>query len=150
MRRGLSVRILVGASLAIASTMGSLAMAQTAGAVDYAMCSSLSGLNLSGQTVTIGSCTGPTGGSGTTTGPLTSPMTISWAGGGTTTVKFTTKVHKKSKCAAGSTQEGLSGHAIASTSPAQSIRGMFYATICVDPNENLSLLAGKEMLLQIK
>jgi hypothetical protein len=150
MRPRLLVRILIGASLAIAATIGSLAMAQTAGAVNYTSCSSLSGLNLSGQTITVSGCTGPTGGSGVTSGPLTSPMTLSWAGGGTTMVSFTTKVHGKSKCAAGSTEMSLHGHATASTGPAESIRGMFYATVCIDPNENLSLLTGKDVLLETR
>lgn len=146
----LPVRLLVGASLVIASTIGSLAMAQTVGAAMYTSCSSLSGLDLSGQTITVSGCTGPTGGSGVTSGPLTSPMTLGWAGGGTTTVSFTTKVHGKSKCAAGSTEMSLTGHATASTGPAQSIRGMFYATVCIDPNENLSLLTGKDVLLETR
>ena len=42
----------------------------------------------------------------------------------------------------------LSGHTTMSTGPAQQIRGMFYATICVDQNENLSLLPGKVVKLQ--
>ena len=77
-------------------------------------------------------------------------MTLSWAGGGTTTVSFKTKIHGKSKCAAGSTERSLSGHATASTGPAKSIRGMFYATVCIDPNENLSLLTGKDVLLETR
>lgn len=146
----LLVRILVGSSLVIASMIGSVAIARTAGAAMYTSCSSVSGLNLSGQTITVSGCTGPTGGSGVTSGPLTSPMTLSWAGGGTTTVSFKTKVHHKSKCAAGSTEMSLTGHATASTGPATPIRGMFYATVCIDPNENLSLLAGKDMLLETR
>ena len=151
MRPRLSVRIMVGLSLAIASTVGSLAMVQTAGAAaNYTSCSAVSGLNMSGQTITVSGCTGPTGGSGVTSGPLTSPMTLSWAGGGTTTVSFKTKVRRKSKCAAGSTEDSLTGHATASTGPAKSIRGMVYATICIDPNDNVSLLTGKDMLLETR
>jgi hypothetical protein len=145
-----AVRLLVGASLAVASTIGSLTLAQSADAATYASCSSMSGLDLSGQAITVSGCTGPTGGSGVIPGALASPATVSWAGGGTTSISFKTKVHKKSKCAPGSSEMQLSGHATASTGPAQSIQGMFYATVCVGPNEQLSLLPGKQLLLQIK
>src|ERR1700733_2786222 len=142
------VRILLACGLATAASVSTMALAVPAGAVDYTTCSSLSGVNLSGQTESIGGCTGPTGGSGVFAGPVSSPITITWADGGTTTVSFKVKTHKKSKCAIGSTEMSLTGHATASTGPAQQIRGMFYATICTDPNGNLNLLPGKLMLLQ--
>jgi hypothetical protein len=149
MRPYLPVRILVAAALALAVSAGSLVTASPAGAVSYAVCNSLSGVNISGQTETVSGCTGPTGGSGVITGPLTSPMTVNWANGGATNITFTARTRQKSKmCPAGSTQVGLSGHATASTGPAEDIRGMFYLATCVDPNENLSLVPGKEMKVQ--
>jgi hypothetical protein len=114
----------------------------------YTSCATLSGLDLAGQTDVLGGCSAPTGGSGTFTGPLASPVTVSWAGGGTTTLSFATKTLKKSKCGPGTTEMYLHGKANASTGPAQSIRGMFYAQVCVDANENLSVVPGKAVLLQ--
>jgi hypothetical protein len=149
-RARLAVRVVLGGSLALASAIGSVAVAQPAGAATYTSCSSMSGLDRSGQTLTVSGCNGPTGGSGVLPGPLSSPTTVSWAGGGTTTISFSTKVPKKSKCADGSTEMSLRGHATASAGPAQSIRGMFYATVCVDPNEQVSLLPGKQLLLQTR
>jgi hypothetical protein len=149
MRPFLPVRILVAAASALAVSAGSLAIASPAGAVDYTICNSLSGVNISGQTEMVSGCTGPTGGSGVIAGPLTSPMTVNWANGGTTSITFTAKTRQKSKkCPAGSTQVGLSGQATGSTGPAEHIRGMFYMATCVDPNENLSLVPGKEMKVQ--
>ena len=119
MRPQAHVRILIVAVLAIVATIGMLATPRPAGAVDYTACSSVSGLNLSGQQDSMSGCTGPTGGSGVFAGPVSSPMTVSWAGGGTTTISFTTKVHKKTKCSGGATEMALSGHATMSTGPAQ-------------------------------
>jgi hypothetical protein len=148
MRLPLPVRIVIGATLTMSATIGTLDLAVPSGAVTYTTCGSLSGVDLSGQVDTIGGCTGPTGGSGTISGPLTSPVTVSWSGGGTTTISFTTKTIKRSKCPAGSAESSLTGHATASTGPAQEIRGMFFAKVCVGPDENLSLVTGKPMLLQ--
>lgn len=91
------VRILIAVLLAIVASIRTLAMAGPAGSIDYTPCSSLSGVNLSGQQDSVSGCTGPTGGLGVFPGPVTSPMTVSWAGGGTTTISFTTKVRKKTK-----------------------------------------------------
>ena len=90
------------AALAIVASIGMLATTTPAGAVDYTTCNSVSGLNLSGQQDSVvAGCTGPTGGSGVFAGPVSSPMTVNWAGGGTTTISFTTKVHKKTSARAG-------------------------------------------------
>jgi hypothetical protein len=151
MRPLFPTQILAGAAMAFAATFGSLAVAQPAGAVTYTVCNSLSGQNVSGHTVSLAGCSGPTGGSGVIPAPLTSPMTISWANGGTSTVPFHTKtfrIHKRMHCAAGSTEASFRGYSKMSTGPARQIRGMFWATICIDPNENLSLLPGKMVLLQ--
>jgi hypothetical protein len=148
MRRLVPVRILTVAALAISATIGTLALATRAGAISYATCNSLSGLNLPGQPESVSGCTGPTGGSGVILVPLTSPITVSWASGGTTTISFATKIPKKSKCAVGSTEMSLHGHAKISTGPTKEIRGMFFATVCVDPSQNLSMMPGKLMLFQ--
>jgi hypothetical protein len=149
MRPLLPVRFLVGVAMVGTVSVASLALAQPAGAVQYASCTSLSGSNTSGQTITFGGCTDPTGGSGVTTAPLTTPMTINWANGGTSTVYFHTRVHAKSKCGVGTIEENLTGHIKASTGPAAQIRGMYYSTICIDSANNVSLAPGKLVLLQI-
>lgn len=148
MRRMMAVRVLTVGALMVPATLGTLALANPAGAMVYTSCSSLSGLNLSGQTDYLSGCNGPTGGSGTFSGALTSPMTISWAGGGTTTIYFKTKSVHKSKCSAGSLEMPLSGRAKHSTGPATKIKGMFFANVCIGPTDNLSLLPGKAMLFQ--
>ena len=122
--------------------------APPSGAATYTSCASLRGLDLAGQTDALGGCSAPTGGSGTFTGPLQSPLTLTWSGGGTTTVSFAVKTYKKTKCPGGATELALTGHATASTAPAQTIRGMFFAHVCVDQNDQLSLLPGKPLLLQ--
>jgi hypothetical protein len=152
MRRKMPVHLFVVVALAIAATIGGLALAPPAGAASYTTCTSLTGLNLAGQPDTVAGCTGPTGGTGTFLGPLVSPTTINWAGGGTTSITFATKVPKnpkKSTCAVGSIEMKLRGHAT-STDPAGRIRGMFFATVCVDPDEDLSLAPGKSVLLQFR
>jgi hypothetical protein len=145
MPRMMPIRILIVVVLAVPATLATLALASPAGARTYESCNSLSGLNLSGQRDTLAGCTGPTGGSGTFIGPVASPMTVTWAGGGTTTFDFTTKFPKKSACSVGSTELSLRGHAKISTGPAKRIRGMFFAKVCLEPNEHLSLLPGKPM-----
>ena len=105
MRRKMPVHLFVVVALAIAATVGGLALAPPAGAASYTTCTSLTGLNLAGQPDTVAGCTGPTGGTGMFLGPLVSPTTINWAGGGTTSITFATKVPKnpkKSTCAVGS------------------------------------------------
>lgn len=140
------LRILAVAGLGTVANVGTLVATAPAGAVTYTTCSSLSGVNLAGHVVTLGACSGPTGGSGVVQAPLASPMTISWAGGGTSTITFHTKVPKHSKCPAGSTEVSLHGRT--KSSPGLSNRGMFFATICIDPSENVSLAPGKSVLLQ--
>ena len=142
------LRILAVAAIGAVASVGTLAAATTAGAVTYTTCRSLSGVNLPGHVETLGGCSGPTGGSGVLPAPLASPMTISWAGGGTSTVTFHTKVPKRSKCPAGITEASLHGRVTSSTGPAVSNRGMFFATICIDHNENVSLAPGKSVLLE--
>jgi hypothetical protein len=145
MRRLFSLGIPVVVVLAIPATFGALVVATPAGAAMYTRCGSLSGLNLAGQSDTVAGCTGPTGGSGVFPGPLVSPKTVNWAGGGTTTFTFAVTVPKKSKCAAGSTERLLKGTVTTSTGPASSIKGTVRAKVCVDPNEHLSLLPGTLM-----
>jgi hypothetical protein len=146
----LFLRIFAVAALGTLATFGTLAATVPAGAVTYTSCTSLSGINLPGHVETLGACSGPTGGSGVVPGPLVSPRTITWAGGGTSTIIFHSKVRvrKHPTCLAGSTEISLVGHAKSSTGPARSIRGMFFATICIDPNESVSLAPGKSVLLE--
>jgi hypothetical protein len=142
------LRILAVGALGTVGNFAALAATAPAGAVTYTTCTSLSGVNLPGHVETLGACSGPTGGSGVVQAPLASPMTISWAGGGTSIITFHTKVLKHSKCAAGLTEVSLHGRVKSSRGSPVSNRGMFFATICIDPNENVSLAPGKSVLLQ--
>ncbi len=103
MNRSRMVRLLMVPALAAPIVAASLAFAgpATAGAVT---CTGLTG-NASGTPppqVTGCNDTANTGGTGTATGALTSPATLSWAssGGGTSTIKFKYKfvTGKKKKC----------------------------------------------------
>lgn len=56
-------------------------------------CSSITGVNNPGETLTLGGCTGQTGGTGKAAAPFFAPTTIRWHSGSTTTVSFDSKVH---------------------------------------------------------
>ncbi len=135
----------LGSVVAVTAPLGPT---QAGARAAYSECASVTGVDASGQSITLGSCSGPTGGSGELPAPLASPATITWAGGGTTTVSFTARMSGKSKCPTGSAHVQLSGHATASTGPAAGIGGMFYAGLCVAADNQVSLVPGKAVLLQ--
>ncbi len=57
------------------------------------ICTSIAGVNSPGETLTLGGCTGQTGGTGKVAAPFFSPTTIKWHSGRSTTVSFNGKVH---------------------------------------------------------
>jgi len=146
MRTLMPVRFLVVAALAVSATVGTWALAGPAGAGASITCTALSGQNGTfGSPLIVSGCSGPTGGSGFTTAPLTGPNTFTWAGGGTTTVSFTLTFPRRSKCPGGALEASLRGNVTVSTGQASGITGLFTAKVCVDPNAILSLLPGKRM-----
>lgn len=144
MRRHLSTRLLATAALAIPLSAGTIALtAGAASASSKTTCSSLSG-TVTGGSFTYGGCTSATtGGGGTSTGE-TSPSTINWSNGGTTTYKFTEKAVKGAPaCAAGDSQFAVKGKVTKSTGAASKIKGAVKGTICYDPTtDSVSLPAG--------
>jgi hypothetical protein len=98
------------ACVAATSLIGLLAMAQPSGAASAVQangrtpvvtCTSIKGSENLGATLTLGGCTGATGGSGTVEAPFFTPSVIHWASGGSTTVIFNGHVqpHSTPTCA---------------------------------------------------
>ena len=142
-----SVRILIVAAPAIPTAISTLALAEP-GAGAYT-CKALRGHNGSfGSSLALRGCTGPTGGSGDIPAPLLGPSTVTLAGGGTTTVNFTLRFPRRSKCPDGALEASLRGKVTVSTGPASGIKERFAAEVSTKPpNAVLSLLAGTRMSL---
>ncbi len=150
MRPSRLMRILIVPALALPVGAASLAFAGPAfaGAV---VCTGLSGNATGTPAPTLTGCndTANTGGTGTATGPLTSPATISWAtSGGTNKIKFTDKAYtsgKKDKCLSrgtGYTYATIKGSVIGHTGTGSSVSGKVSAKVCVAPDGTLSLQSG--------
>ncbi len=148
MNRSGLVRLLMVPALAVPAIGASLVFAgpATAGAV---VCNGMSG-NASGTPapqVTGCNDTANTGGTGTSSGRLTSPSTISWAstGGGTNTIKFKVKPlkGKKDKCGAGFSEESVKGSVTGHTGSGSSVSGKVSGDVCIQTSTgDLSLQAG--------
>jgi hypothetical protein len=137
------VRFLAVPALAVPVLAVSLSSATPAVAA-ATVCTGLSGSATGTPPPTLAGCndTANTGGGGTFTG-LSSPTTVSWASGGTSTFTFSFKViTKKVKCAAGDTEASLKGKITGSTGVGSSVKGKVKGEVCVDSNENLSLVPG--------
>ena len=152
MNRSRLVRLLMVPALAAPVVAASLAFAgpASAGAV---VCTGLTG-NAGGTPppqVTGCNDTANTGGTGTATGALSSPATLSWAssGGGTSTIKFKYKIltGKKNKCPAGDSSASITGKVTGHTGSGSSVSGAVSATVCIDGSGNLSLKPGSKFKL---
>jgi hypothetical protein len=141
--RVLALRLLAVAALAVPITAGVTALSSPAGAAAGTTCKKLSGGLGSGDTVS--SCTkSTTGGSGSFAGLTTSPGTVTWANGGSTTFSFTYTILTKSKCPGGADEVTLSGSVTKSTGKASGVTGSIAATVCANTTAStVSLLKGK-------
>ena len=79
--------VLIGV-LGMAQPSGAAAPVQAKGPTSVVTCTSIKGSENLGDTLTLGGCTGATGGSGTVEAPFFTPSVIHWASGGSTTVTF--------------------------------------------------------------
>jgi hypothetical protein len=119
------------------------------------ICTIVSG-NLS-AVVTLSSCSqlSTTGGSGTFAGSLLSKSgsgTIAWEGTGTTTFVYVSAhpASQKRKCPEGDTETTLRGSIIGNTpiGPRNvGVKGALHAKLCIDPQLDVSLLAGRTIQL---
>jgi len=134
---------------ALAVPIGAASLAFTGPAFASATaCTVLTG-NISGTPASsVSGCndTANTGGSGTfPPGALSSPATVTWATGGTTTFTFKYKLvsAKKDKCPAGDNEVTLSGKVTGHTGVGSSVTGKIKASICYNSSSGaLSLLPG--------
>lgn len=115
------------------------------------ICTTASG-NVSG-TVTINSCShlAATAGSGSFPGALlerSGSGTITWNGTGTTTFVyvFSHPASQRHKCPVGDTETTLRGSVTANTPVGvgnAGVKGAVHAKLCIDPQLDVSLLAGR-------
>ncbi len=114
------------------------------GSASTVTCSSISGIEDPGQTLTFGGCTGQTGGSGKAAAPFFTPTTIRWHSGRTTTVSFDGNVHIRATKTC--PQEVTLTKGIVDKSTLPGTNGKFKATFCIQLNsESMALVPGTKM-----
>jgi hypothetical protein len=108
-------------------------------------CTAISGINDSGETLTLSGCSGATGGSGTAAGPFFAPTVITWASGGQTTVTFAPKPGTTKGCPAGDFSAKLRRGRVTSSTIAGTTGG-FHVSFCVSQDDGeMSLDPGTVM-----
>ena len=138
--RRLSNRVLIVFLLAIPTSLGTLALSDSAGATGGTICSALSG-NLSRPNEHLTECTtSTTGGSGLLSGNG-HVDTVTWKNGGTTT--FVIKIGSGNLlCPDGSSAIEIRSTVKKSTGAASSITGKVSADVCITGKGRVSLLPG--------
>jgi hypothetical protein len=108
------------------------------------ICSSITGLNSPGETLTLGGCTGQTGGTGKAPAPFFAPTTIRWRSGRTTTVNFDGNVHIRATKTC--PQEATLTDGVVEKSSLPGTNGKFTASFCFQSDsDSIALVAGTKM-----
>jgi hypothetical protein len=146
--------IAIAAALVPVAGLTAIAAAPAGAAVNGIKCSALSGkanTSTGADNIKVSTCTGKTGGSGTSKGAITdTSATIKWANGKQTVI--TESYASGSGCPTGQTTELISGNVTSDNTGSTTTGAAVSATVCVKTTSNpdvvkFSLLKGTKFVI---